>query len=165
MRSVKLSFILFLINHIFKGTRFFSIKRYLLRFAGVKIGCNSKIVGPIDFGSVIDITIGDNCWIGKNVFFDGNGTVVIGNNVDIAPHVVFCTGGHIVSNSFRRAGSGVSYHIKVCNGVWIGTRVTLLGDITLDKGIVVAAGSVVKNNFEADVLLAGIPAKIKKYLS
>lgn len=162
MKNIRSKIILFMVNHILVGTKFFSLKRYLLLLDGLKIGKNTNIVGPIYYGSSIKIEIGERVWIGKNVFFDGNGEVSIGNNVDIAPHVIFSTGGHEIGDSLHRAGTGKVYKIKVADGCWIGTRATLVGDIIVNSGVVVGAMSLVKDSVPSNALVGGNPAKIKK---
>ncbi|MFE8701748.1 acyltransferase [Cytobacillus sp. FJAT-54145] len=165
MRSIKIRFCLMIINNFLIGTRFFKIKRNLLKIAGVSVGHNTKVVGPIYFGPKINIQFGENCWIGKNLNLDGNGFVKIENNVDIAPHVVINTGGHIIGSEERRAGQGISSSIRIGVGTWIGTRVTIINQVNIEQGVVIAAGSVVKDSIPENVLVAGVPAKIKKYLN
>ena len=164
MNSLKIKIILSIINTFLCGTRFFEIKNFMLRLCNVKIGDNTKIVGPIDFGTSIEIIIGDNCWIGKNFYCDGNGKVIISNNVDVAPHVVINTGGHVVGDSDRRAGPGIDNKIIVKSGTWIGTRATIINNTTIGSGVVVAAGTLVNKEINDNVLVAGVPAKVKKYL-
>lgn len=156
----------FIINNFLSCTRFFKVKRALLNFAGLNIGKKTKVVGPIDFGNNIKVTIGDNCWIGKNLSLDGDGQVIIGNNVDIAPHVIFNTGGHIIGEMERRAGRGVVNKIRVGNGTWIGTKVVIINNTNIYDGCVVAAGTVINKSIEKDnVLIAGVPGNIKKNLN
>lgn len=90
-RRIHKKWVLFLVNKIYKGTTKFKRKRKLLNSIGYQIGEGSKIVGPIEVtGKLI---VGENCWIGKNFKVNGNGTVTIGDNCDIAPEVTFQTGG------------------------------------------------------------------------
>lgn len=105
LKGIKRKIVLFLVNKIFVGTRYFEIKRILLNSIDYKIGNNTKIVGPIECTG--NLIIGKNCWIGKNLKVNGNGTVIIGNNCDIAPEVTFQTGSHKIGNANRRAGEGV----------------------------------------------------------
>ncbi len=164
MRSLLVRFVLFWVNNVFNGSRFFGIKRGLLRLLGVKIGKGTKIVAPVYFGPSIAITIGENCWISMNVFFDGNGAVILGNNIDIAPHVVFNTGGHEIGTPTRRAGKAKVCTVTVGDGTWIGTRVVIINDVNVSEGVVVAAGAVVHKNVESNVVIAGVPFQIKKRL-
>lgn len=155
----------FIINHFLCSTHFFNLKRKLLISCGIQVGKNTKIVGPLYFGNVVNIKIGDNCWIGKNLSIDGNGYVEIGDNVDIAPHVVISTGGHKIGLSTHRAGEGVINSIKIGNGCWIGTRCLIVNNSNVGSGVVVAAGSVIINNLSNNVLVAGIPAIVKRRLN
>lgn len=154
----------FIINNFLSCTRFFSLKRFLLKCAGFEIGNNTKVVGPIYFGNKINISIGENCWIGKNFSCDGNGTIKIGNNINIAPNCVFNTGGHIIGNSTCRAGIGVENTIVIGDGTWICTNVVIVNNTKIGRGNVIAAGAVVTSDSKDNYLLAGVPAKEKKKL-
>jgi len=164
MKSIIRIITRFIINHFLSCTRFFSLKRLLLRISGVKVGKNTKIVGPIYFGNKIDICIGDYCWIGKNFSCDGNGKIVVGNNVNIAPNCVLNTGGHIIGDPSCRAGMGINNTIIIGDGTWICTHVVIVNNTEVGSGNVIAAGAVVTKKSKNDVLLAGVPAKEKKKL-
>ena len=114
------------------------------------------------FGNVIDIKIGHNCWIGKNISIDGNGSILIGDNVDVAPHVVISTGGHKIESEIRRAGQGIVNTISIEDGCWIGTNTTIINNTTIGSGCVIAAGSTVIRDSAPNQLLAGVPAVRKK---
>lgn len=162
IRAMKRRTYLFLINHVFVGTARFEIKRRLLNSLGYKIGEGTKVVGPIE--CYADLTIGRDCWIGKNFKVNGNGTLVIGDNCDIAPEVTFLTGGHKVGDKHRRAGLGESYTITVGNGVWIGGRSTLLNNIYVGNGSVIAACACVNKNVKENELVGGVPARVIRVL-
>lgn len=158
MNSIKIKIGLFLINNIFSGTRFFYIKYIIMKIIGINIGKNTSIVGPIYFNSAVSLEIGENCWIGKNFTIDGNGEVIIGKNVDIAPHVVINTGGHLIGKKNRRAGSGICGNVEIEDGCWICTRVTIINSVKISKGCVVAAGALVNKSLDYDLLVGGVPA-------
>lgn len=159
--SAKRIIALFLVNHVFVGIRSFERKRRLLNAIGYQIGEGTKVVGPIFCtGKLI---VGTNCWIGRNLTIHGNGTVIVGKNCDIAPDVTFLTGGHKIGSPERRADVGESYTIRVEDGCWIGARATLLQDICLGKGCVIAACACVAKDVLPNTLAGGVPAKeIKK---
>lgn len=94
----------------------------------------------------------------------GNGSVIIGNNVDIAPNVCFFTGGHEIGEAQRRAGKGLRYEIIIKNGCWIGGSVSLFNNITINEGVVIGLGSVVNKSCEKNCVYAGSPAKVIKKL-
>lgn len=154
---------LFSVNHLYAGTHSFEKKRRLLRKLGYEIGEGTKVVGPVFCTG--SLTVGKNCWVGKNFMVNGNGSVTIGDNCDIAPEVAFQTGGHEIGSKERRAGEGLVKHIKVGNGCWIGARSTILGDVQIGDGSVVAACACVCKDVESDTLVGGVPAREIKKLS
>lgn len=153
----------FLINHVYAGTRHFERKRKLLQGLGHEIGAGTKIVGPVFCTG--RLVIGEDCWIGKNLMINGNGTVVIGDRCDIAPEVTFQTGGHRIGTHERRAGEGITEDIVVGDGCWLGVRSTLLGGVTVKSGSVIAACACVSRDVEKDTLVGGIPATVIRKLS
>lgn len=155
-------FVVAIINIFLSGTHFFRIKRFLLNLVGYRIGKNTKVVGPLYITG--NLIVKDNCWIGKELYILGNGTVTIGNNCDIAPCVTFSTGGHDIGDSKRRAGAGKIFNITVNDGCWIGTRVTIINSTTIGKSSVIGAGALVNKNVKDNVLVGGVPAKIIKKL-
>lgn len=162
LKSIKRRFYLFLVNHVFRGTRYFEIKRKLLNSVGYTVGKGTKVVAPITCTG--RLSVGKNCWIGTNLTVHGNGTVRIGDNCDLAPDVTFLTGGHRIGAPERRAGAGELYEIYVSNGVWLGARSTILGNTSIGDGSVVAACACVTRDVPANTLVGGVPAKIIKEL-
>lgn len=165
LNKIKSSFFLWLVNHLFKGTHFWKIKRVLLNNCNsIQIGKDTKIVGPIYKPAFSTLKIGDNCWIGRDFFLEGNGTVIIEDNCDIAPCVTFLTGSHIVGDYIRRAGNGFNGKIIVKSGSWLGSRVILLPNIIVNYSTIVGTGSVVTKNLEKNCIYGGSPAKLIKRL-
>lgn len=164
IRSLKSSTVMFLVNHVLVGTRpyFFEPKRKMLNSIGHSIGKGAKVVGPIECYSKLEI--GQGCWIGKNLKVNGNGTVKIGNRCDIAPEVTFQTGGHEIGSRERRAGNGLICNQVVGNGVWIGGCSTIIGDVTISDGSVVAGCACVVKDVEENTLVGGVTAKVIRSL-
>ena len=130
LKRIKRRVLIKLVNTFFSGTRtcFFSVKRYLLREAGFEIGDGTNIVGPVEISG--NLVVGKNCWIGKNMKVNGNGTVIICDNCDVAPEVTFQTGGHQIGEERRRAGKGENYTQLVgsCDNSWQHTNRQWLRD-------------------------------------
>jgi acetyltransferase-like isoleucine patch superfamily enzyme len=135
----------------------FEKKRRLLIKAGYSIGEGTKIMGPLFVSS--NLVIGKNCWIGKDFEAQGSGTVLIGDNCDIAPGVTLNTGGHEIGDSTRRAGKGLICTIVIGSGTWICANVTVVKNTKIGSGCVIAAGAVVIKDVPDNSLNGGVPSK------
>ena len=128
---------------------FSSFKLTLLRIAGcdinpsVKISSGFKVFGP----GVVEI--GREVWISQFVeIYVGQGSkVAIADYCDVAPHVIFCTGGHKKGNK-RRAGVGVNTDIFVGEGTWIGISAIILGGSHVAPSSFVYPNSVISRTSE-----------------
>lgn len=164
LNGIHRTYVLFLINHIFVGTKKFPcrMKRELLSSIGCQIGEGTTIVGPIECKGTI--TVGKNCWIGKNLKVNGNGSVEIGDNCDLGPEVTFQTGGHKIGRHSRRAGEGEVYDQHVGNGTWIGGRSTICNNTSIGDGCVIAGCACVVHDVPDNSLVGGVPAKLIRRL-
>lgn len=115
-------------------SRFFSLKRRLLKFAGVSVGKNVCVQHIRLLGS--KLFIGDNTFIGAETMISGavSSKLVIGKNCDISNRVNFILGTHKIGNSNHRAGRGYGKDIIVEDGVWIGFASTILPGVHISGG-------------------------------
>lgn len=164
LKKVVTVLVISIVNTILLGSHFFELKRRLLILIGVKIGEKTKIVGPIHFGTMTTLSIGDNCYINRNFTIEGNGQVKIGDNCDIAPQVTILTGSHEIGNSQRRAGNGIIWNYEIGSGTWIGARTTILNGARIMDGVVIGVGSVVNKDCERNSIFVGVPARQIKFL-
>lgn len=77
---------------------------------------------------------------------------------------MFCSSTHKIGSEKKRAGDAVGNPIYIEDGCWIGARSLILPGVTIGKGTIIAAGSIVTKNCEPNSLYAGIPAKKIKHL-
>lgn len=160
--GIKRCIVFYLVNHIYAGTSHFEVKRKLLCSVGFEIGQNTKIVAPIICTGTLKI--GSDCWIGKNFMVNGNGSVTIGSNCDIAPEVTFQTGGHKIGTAERRAGVGCIFSQSVGDGTWIGGRATVINETNIGRSCVIAGCACVAHDIPDNSLAAGVPAQVKRKL-
>jgi maltose O-acetyltransferase len=151
---------------ILPPSRLFLFRRICLKLAQVEIGKNVSVCGRGLIYGRGRLRIGNNTWLspGVIVYTHLNAPIEIGSNCDIGPGVEFITGGHLIGGPSRRAGEGTAKTIVVNNGCWIGAGARILGGVSIGKGAVVAAGSLVIHNVPENVLVAGVPAVVKKKL-
>ena len=57
----------------------------------------------------------------------------------------------------------VARKVKIGTNVWIGSHATILQGVSIGDNAVVAAGSVVTCDVPENAVVAGVPAKTKKY--
>jgi maltose O-acetyltransferase len=147
-------------------SRFFLIRRIFLRLAGVNLSKGVSFCGRgWIFGRGI-LEIGPDSWLSPSSIFytHVDAPIVIGKRCDIGPGVKFITGGHMVGTSLRRAGEGSALPIYIGDGCWVGGYCIILGGVRIGNGCIVAAGSVVTQDVPDNVMIAGVPAQIKRNL-
>lgn len=146
-------------------TRFFGLKRSLLRIAGHDIASGVRVCSSVHFSGNGKVRIGADTWIGHDCMIVSSSSVYIGANVDIAPRVYIGTGTHIIdSMGDRVAGEGMSKDIQIGNGSWLCVGCIILPGITIGQRSIVAAGAVVSKNVASKCMVAGMPARVVKFL-
>lgn len=111
----------------------------------------------------------------QNMYAKPDEKITIGNYVSIAPNVTFLSGvnhqidtvttfpfySKLVGRSSKDAlGKGP---IVVDDEVWLGTGSTIFSGVTIGKGAVVAAGSLVTKDVAPYAIVGGNPAKLIRY--
>jgi maltose O-acetyltransferase len=141
----------------------------MLRAAGVRIGTQSLLLGPIIITGNENpcefLSIGERTLITGPFRVDLGASVKIGNFVQIGHDVTFLTVSHDIGKPNLRAGTRHYAPIEVGDGVWIASRVTVLPGVVIGHGAVVAAGSVVSRDVAPNTLVAGVPARVIRTLS
>ena len=122
------------------------------------IGINHKcIISTHEAGSVI--SIGNNCGFSGTVI--GAFTKInIGNNVRCGANTVI-TDGDWHSDDNR---TGQSKPVLLGDNVWLGLNVVVLKGVTIGENSVIGAGSIVTKDIPANVIAAGNPCRILKYI-
>jgi len=108
------------------------------------------------------LTLGLNVCINDDVWINAVGGVTIGNNVLIGPKVVIHSANHKFSDS-ERPISEQGHTLKpvtIEDDVWIGASSVILAGVTIGKGAVVGAGSVVTKDIEAYMVVVGNPTYV-----
>lgn len=111
-----------------------------------------------------NIKIGNNCTINPYTIIYGQGGVTIGNNVRIAAHCVVVPSNHIFTSvSIPIYKQGLSKKgIVIKDDVWIGAGVKVLDGVTIGKGCVIGANSVVTRSLDDYGVYVGTPARLIK---
>lgn len=111
-----------------------------------------------------------NTFLGENTSFNGltiggGGRVEIGHYFHSGPDCLF-----ICQNHNFNSGKSIPYDstyigkdIKIGDFVWLGSRVIVLGGVTIGEGAIIQAGSCVVNNIPDFAIAGGHPAKVFAY--
>ena len=157
----------------FKGVNIFGrpiiyINASLLRYPK-NIYINDEVV--IKSGSHIcpcnidaKISIGERTTVGFNAFIYASSKISIGSDCMIAPFVYLVDSDHGTKLGINmNLQKNVSKPITIGNDVWIGANAIILSGVNIGDGAVIAAGSVVSGNVDANSIVGGAPAKLIKY--
>ncbi|WP_096030791.1 serine O-acetyltransferase EpsC [Burkholderia singularis] len=96
--------------------------------------------------------------IGKGLFVDHAMGIVIGETAVVEDDVSIWHG-VTLGSTFSEAGDR---HPKVRRGATLAAHALVLGNIEIGENAVIAAGSVVRQSIPANMVAAGIPAKVIK---
>ncbi|MGL1862856.1 MAG: acyltransferase [Pseudodesulfovibrio sp.] len=154
-------------SYMDESGRFFIWENVLVTgFSSVRIGEDSRVSSLCRlYGHDGILHMGQRCSLAPNVQIGAaQGEIYIGDDVSIGPNTVIRAGIHkydrldvpINSQGHRRTV------VRIEDDVWIASNVVVSGGVTLGKGCVVAAGSVVTRDVEPYAVVAGVPAKIIK---
>ena len=133
----------------------YSIKRFLLRAFGAKLGRSIAIKPYVNIKYPWNLTVGDNAWIGENVWLDSLEMITIGANTCISQGATVLTGSH----DYKKATFDlITAPVTLEEGVWIGAEATVNLGITAASHAVLTSGSVATKNLDAYSVYQGNPA-------
>lgn len=150
------------------------LKGSLIIGSNVSIESNVKIYNRTEIGD--NVSIGDNVELrsnGSSIVKIGSGTsinrnsmimgvVTIGENCAIAPGCCIVGSNHIFTDStlsikeqgLERKG------INIESDVWIGANACVMDGVTIGRGSIIGAGSVVTKNIPSYSIAVGNPCKV-----
>ena len=110
------------------------------------------------------LKIGSNSNIGPYCYIGCSGYIEIGDNVMMSPRVSIYAENHVFSdtNITIKAQGVQKQFVKIEDDCWIAANSIILAGVTIGKGSVVAAGSVVTRDVPPYSIVAGVPAEIIK---
>jgi maltose O-acetyltransferase len=144
------------------------LRALAMKLAGFRIGYGTIFAQLPTFtgdGALYGhLRVGGLCWFNVGCFFDLGAPVTVGHNVSFGQQVMVLTSSHVIGPSGRRAAGLVYKPVTIGSGAWLGARCTILPGVSIGDGAIVAAGAVVHQDVPANVLVAGVPARIVRSL-
>lgn len=125
------------------------------------------IIRPVNaYGSNIGVglKIGNNSSIGPYSYIGCSGFIEIGDNVIMSPRVSIYAENHLFDDlTLPIKDQGVKREfVKIEDDCWIAANTVILAGVTIGRGSVIAAGSVVTKDVPPYSVVAGVPAKVIK---
>ncbi len=136
-----------------------SIRRRVLRAAGAQLAEDVVILSGNIFRRPEKLTVDRGTFISYRCTFEGEESIRLGKNCNIATGVTFLTTTHEIGGSSCRAGPPSHEPIEVGDGTWIGAGVIVFPGVRIGPGCVIGAGSIVTKSCDANSLYVGSPAK------
>lgn len=135
-------------------------------------GKNFAVFAPFYCEYGVNINVGKECFINYNCRFLDVSPITLGNGVWIGANVTFATPMHPFIAEERlnadypdgRHDLEYSAPITVKDGCWICSSATVCGGVTIGENSIVAAGAVVLKDVPPNSIVAGVPAKVLRYI-
>ena len=120
-----------------------------------------RIYEGVTFWYPYRISIGRDVTLNEWVYLSGFGGLQIGNHVRIGHRTSIITSDHRhddLSRPIHHQGleSGA---VVIDDNVWIGCNVTILKNVRIGHGAIIAAGAVVTHDVPANSIYGGVPAR------
>lgn len=149
--------LLFFNNGLFP---FYGMKTFLLRLFGARIGKGVFIKPSVNIKYPWLLEMGNDIWIGENVWIDNLAKVTIGNDVCLSQGAFLLTGNH----DYSKETFDLSVKpIILEDGVWIGAKAIVCPGITCGSHAVLSVSSVATSDLLPFSIYSGNPAqKIKE---
>ena len=147
---------------------FYKIVGFFKKHTLKECGKSSSFHGS-SYGHLNHVVIGNHSNIGpKNCFNTLIANVIVGDYVITGPEVMFISGNHrfnvigkrIAEITNKEKETSDDLDIIIESDVWIGARATILKGVTIGRGSIVGACSVVTNDVPPYSIVAGNPARI-----
>ena len=122
------------------------------------IGINHKCILSTHSKQAI-ISIGNNCGFSGSTIGCFK-SITIGNNVKCGANTVITDADWHLDDP----RSGYPSSVNIGNNVWLGYGTIVLKGVTIGDNSVIGAGSIVTKNIPSNVVAAGNPCRIVKYL-
>lgn len=133
------------------------IRVFCLRLFGAKIGRGVIVRAGVNVSFPWRLKVGDHVWIGEEVMILSLAPVVIESNVCLSQRAFLCTGSHSLK---KKTFDLIVKPIRIERGCWVAAQAFIGPGVTLGKGSVVSAGSVVFESVLPGKLVRGNPAQV-----
>ena len=133
-----------------------SFRSTILRIFGATVGTGVTIRRGVRVHFPWNLEIGDDCWIGEEVWFINHEKITMGSNVCVSQRSIICSGGH----DYRSISLEYSHKsVTIRDGAWICLDAKVLPGVTIGECSVVSAGEIVRKSLPDYSMLIGGQAR------
>lgn len=137
----------------------------LLRELVGKVGERAEVLSPLQVDYGCNISIGDDTFLNHGAYLMDCAPITIGSHVFIGPNLGAYTAQHPLLPEERNRGVERALPIVIEDDCWLGGDVKIMPGVTIGRGSVIGAGSVVTRDVPSGVIAAGVPVKILRALT
>lgn len=142
----------------------------ILKKFGAEIGENVRIQAPLIIHNADNLnpiyqnlTIQNDCYIGRDCIIDLMGKVVIKTNSTISYRVVLNTHTDAGSSPLKNDKLKKTFgNITIEEGVYIGTGVIIMEGVVIGSNTIIGASSLVNKSIPANEKAYGVPCRVQK---
>jgi maltose O-acetyltransferase len=143
-----------------------TIRKLVYKIVFLNFGTNVLLSSKFYVRYPWKVWIGNNVSIGRNIqiypsFLIRNARVIISDGVVLAPNLVILGAGHLPEDPNN---TNVASSVILEENVYVGANVTIRYGVTVGKNSVIAAGSVLVSNVQANSIYGGNPARLIRTL-
>lgn len=131
-------------------------RSFILRSFGAKIGKGVHVYPAVKIWAPWNLEIGDQTGIANNVILYSQGKIIIGKRAVISQGAHLCAGTHDYT---KRGFPLITMPIYIEDEAWIAAEAFLHPGVTVGKGVIVGARSVVNKNLPELMICAGNPCR------
>jgi putative colanic acid biosynthesis acetyltransferase WcaF len=129
-----------------------SLRPFLLKIFGASVGSTVFIRSGVRVHLPWNLEIGDECWIGEEVWIMNHEKIRIGSNVCISQRSIICSSGH----DYRSTSLEYAHKpVVIKDGAWICLDAKVLPGVTIGECSVVSAGEVARKSVPNYSMLIG----------
>ncbi len=142
-----------------------------LRAFGARIGASVRFRSPLVIHNsrperrryYENLQVGNDCYLGRELFLDLQDEIVIEDQVTISHRVMILT--HTDAGNSPLKDEVVNTEqspVVIRRGAYVGANVTILQGVEIGELSIVGAGAVVTRSVPASSVVAGVPARLLK---
>lgn len=137
----------------------------LLRELFGHVGDHASVLAPLQVDYGYNVSLGNRSFINHGAYLMDCAPITIGNDVFIGPNLGAYTAQHPLVAEERNLGVERALPITIEDDCWLGGDVKIMPGVTIGRGCVIGAGSIVTRDVPAGHLAVGAPCRVVRAIT